>query len=118
MKLALDGVKTIHLNPINDMASAAEYIQVMYDDAYGQRAGRVDLRYLTPNEERLIEALCSRNAGRFTANAREPIHWNLPESNPMVVHCGDKTYCFVRAVHPVYGFIWPFPLNSGGENPT
>jgi hypothetical protein len=71
----------------------------MYDLEYGERAGRIagrDLNQLTPNEERLIEALQTRFGSADSGNG-----------NPLTVYCGLNDYVFIQGNH-ADGFYIPF----------
>jgi hypothetical protein len=105
MKLDLTTIRIINVDPCDTLLKAASYVQKMYDNAYGERAGRVDLLMLTPNEERLIEALKSRFGGLVNQNGGDV--WS-GSREPIVVYAGSYSYCFISC-EPYEGIYWPSP---------
>jgi hypothetical protein len=104
MKLDLSKIRLISVSPCGTASEAASYVQKMYDNAYGARAGRVDLMMLTPNEERLIEAIRSRFGGLVNQNGCDV--WT-GDREPIVVQAGDYSYCYI-SFEPYEGAYWPF----------
>lgn len=104
MKFALNRVKFIEISGWLPPAAlsaeeACSYIDKMYAHAYGDRAGGPLFQSypdrLTPNEERLIQALQSRFSQRGSGA-------------PLLVYAGEDDYVFFRE-HDEYNATMSLP---------
>lgn len=108
MKFALTRIILISVDDCDTQADALGYIEKMYKIAYGARAGAVDPNRMTPNEERLSEALVERFGRRYkTYVPGGTIYATTGSRAPITVYCNDQDFLFGRE-EPHEGLYWPF----------